>query len=330
MGPPGELVNAGDLDGDGTDDLIWSKAGDGVWVKHSTTMSWTRLTPAAAGDMTSGDMNGDGRNDLVGSWTSGVYYKDSIGGGWIKMAPLADLIAAGDLDGDGTGDIIWSKAGEGVWVKHSSAGKWTRLTPAAAGDMTSGDMNGDGRDDLVGSWTSGVYYKDSIDGGWIKMAPPGDVIAAGDLDGDGTDDLLWSKAGDGVWVKHSSTASWTRLTPAPAGHMDAGNMRGGVNPWPSAAIEGFLEPPAPTGGYTDGPRSISDYEDLSDEGPGGWNFVYSEEANLVPQDADSAKTTRIPGPGEAGFTYTEQENLIPQEDIESSQKKRKMTSRREK
>jgi hypothetical protein len=130
---------------------------------------------------------------------------------------------------------------------------WTRLTPAAAGDMTSGDMNGDGRDDLVGSWTSGVYYKDSIGGGWVKMAPPADLVAAGDLDGDGTDDLFWSKTGDGVWVKSSITMNWTRLTPAAAMHMDAGLMRGGLNPWPSASIEGLIELPAPIGGYAEGP-----------------------------------------------------------------------------
>ena len=48
-------------------------------------MSWTMLTPAAAIDMTSGDMNGDGRDDLVGNWTSGVYYKDTVGGAWVKI-----------------------------------------------------------------------------------------------------------------------------------------------------------------------------------------------------------------------------------------------------
>ena len=51
-----------------------------------------------------------------------------------------------------------------------------------------------------------------------------------------------------VWVKHSTTTTWTQLTPAAATHMDAGNMRGGMNPWQSAAIEGFIELSAPLGG----------------------------------------------------------------------------------
>jgi hypothetical protein len=320
LGPSGELVSAGDLDGDGTDDLLWSKMGDGVWVNRSSWMSWTRYTPAAAGDLTSGDMNGDGRDDLLGIWISGVYYKDSIGGGWVKIAPSADLIAAGDLDGDGTDDCLWSKAGDGVWVKSSTTMSWTKLTPAAAGDIASGDMNGDGRDDLVGSWNSGVYYKDSIGGSWVMMAPSADLVAAGDLDGDGTEDLLWSKASNGVWVKYPSTL-WDRLTPAAATHMDAGWMRAGTNPWPSAAIEGFVELSAPIGGSAIGPGTISDYEDLSDEGPGGWNFVYTEEANLIPQNPDSAKIMAIPGPEEPGFQYIEQLNLAPAKNQGSKKEK---------
>jgi hypothetical protein len=153
------------------------------------------------------------------------------------------------------------------------------------------------------------------------MAPSADLIAAGDLDGDGTDDLLWSKAGDGVWVKSSTTMNWTRLTPAAAGHMDAGLMRGGTNPWPSASIGGLIDFPAPRGGYADGPGSISEYVDLSDKGPGGWNFDYSEEANLVPQENDSGIMMKIAGPGEPGFRYFEQKNLMPQKKQENGKKK---------
>jgi hypothetical protein len=103
--------------------------------------------------------------------------------------------------------------------------------------------------------------------------------------------------------------------------MDAGNLRGGENPWPSAAIEGFKELPSPKGGYSIGPGSISEYKDLSDEGPGGWNFVFSEEINLLPQENNSGIMMRIPGPGEPGFQYLEQENLMPDEDGGSKKRK---------
>jgi hypothetical protein len=97
--------------------------------------------------------------------------------------------------------------------------------------------------------------------------------------------------------------------------MDAGFMRGGGNPWPSASIEGFIELPAPLGGYAEGPGSLLEYIDLSEEGPGGWNFIFSEEENLVPYKSDSGMMMKIPGPGEPGFRYTEQKNLFPNEDV---------------
>jgi hypothetical protein len=320
MAPWSHLLAAGDLDGDGTDDLLWSKTGDGVWVKFSMTGAWTKLCSAPAWDMASGDMNGDGRDDLVGNWPTGVYYKNSIGGVWMKMAPLADFIAAGDLDGDGTDDLLWSKAGDGVWVKSSSTMGWTRLTPAAAIDMASGDMNGDGRDDLVGNWPTGTYYKNSIGGAWVRIGPVGGLIGAGNLDGDGKDDLLWSNSGDGVWVKYSSTVSWSKLHATAARHLGAGKMRGGANPWSIAGNE-ILNLTVLSGEHTEGPGNIFDYVDLSDEGPGGWNFVFQDERNLVPYKSETDRIHKVPGPGEPGFTCIEQPNLVPQETIKNKKTK---------
>jgi hypothetical protein len=229
------------------------------------------------------------------------------------MGPAADKIAAGDWDGDGTDDLFWSNTGDGVWVKRSSTGSWAggQLSGLAAIDIASGDISGDGRDDLVGIWDSGVFYKDAIFGLWVMTGPVGELIGAGDLDRDGIDDVLWSNAGDGVWVKLSTAESWKHgfIIGLAATDIDIGLFRGGKNPWPNASIEGFMELFAPMGGYAEGPGSISEYVDLSDKGPGGRNFVYTEEVNLIPQDTDSAIMTRIPGPGEPGFQYIEEKNI---------------------
>ena len=50
------------------------------------------------------------------------------------------------------------------------------------------------KDDILGTWDgSGVWYRNSETGSWVKMSTPADLVAAGDLDGDSTDDLI------GVW-----------------------------------------------------------------------------------------------------------------------------------
>jgi len=112
---------------------------------------------------------------------------------------------------------------------------------------------------------------------WVKMCSvPAYLVTAGDIDGDGTDDLIgtWSS---GVWVKYSETGTWAKIcTPLPS-DIDAGLFRTG---WGAGAIS--FE--APIGGvYAEGPGSIDNYVDLSSEGPGGWNFAFQVEENLVPQ-----------------------------------------------
>jgi len=96
-------------------------------------------------------------------------------------------------------------------------------------------------------------------------------------------------------------------------------MRGGAG---SAEIEGFMNLPAPIGGgYAEGPGEVAEFEDLSSEGPGGWNFVFQTEKNLIPQEEESIKMMRITSPGEPGFRFIKQKNLIPQEEV--IRKKRK-------
>jgi hypothetical protein len=45
-------------------------------------------------------------------------------------------------------------------------------------------MNGDGREDLFGTWDGqGVFYRDSMSGAWVKLATPATLIAAGERGG---------------------------------------------------------------------------------------------------------------------------------------------------
>ena len=51
-------------------------------------------------------------------------------------------------------------------------------------------MNGDGRAELLGSWTGqGVYWRNNATGAWTQLGTPATKITAGDLDGDGIADL---------------------------------------------------------------------------------------------------------------------------------------------
>ena len=312
LASPATMMICGDLDIDGTDDLIgmWPGQG-GVWIKYSSSEGWVRLSSTAV-HITSGDMNGDARDDLLGTWDGqGVFYRNSATGVWVQLASSASMIASGDLDNDGTDDLIGIWPGQGgVWVKYSATGDWAHIGSTAHW-IGSGDMNGDGRDELLGTWDGqGVFYWNSETGVWVRMASEATMITSGDLDGDGIDDLigLWPTQG-GIWVKTSSTGGW-ELICSTAQYIAAGKMRP-VSGSPEPAAE--MELPLPMGGTEPGPEAAVKKRDESSTGPSGSRFVYIEDLNLIPKESTSVQLKRIPGPGEAGFIWIEQENLFPQE-----------------
>jgi hypothetical protein len=302
-----DSISAGDLDGDGLDDLLgnWSAQG-GVWTKSSSSGVWAKLA-AAAGSIAAGDMDGDGRADLLGTWGGqGVFYRNSRTGAWVMMATPASLVAAGDLDGDGTDDLVGVWPGQGgVWSKRSRDASWTMLA-STADAIAVGDMNGDGRADLVGTWAdSGVFYRDSLTGEWVRIATAAAALAVGDVDGDGVDDLIgfWPDQG-GVWVRYGSDGSWEWLSEA-ADFISSGRMR---------PATGALALPALGSGRVlwnaDGPAALPEFVDLSPAGPGGAKFSFERERNLIPA-ARFWNQRAIPGPGEPGFRWRDAARLFP-------------------
>ena len=323
LATPATKIVAGDLDGDGIDDLIgiWPSQG-GVWVKYSASGAWAQLS-STADWIAAADMNGDGRAELLGSWAGqGVFWRNNTNGAWTQLATPASKITAGDLDGDGTADLIgiWPSQG-GVWVKYSQSGTWAYLS-STADWIAAGDMNGDGRDDLLGAWTGqGVYYRNSMTGQWVLMVTPATMITTGDLDADGKDDLIgiWPTQG-GVWVKYSQSGAWAYLSSS-ADWIATGKMRAG-----NGLALGAVELELPMGGLTFmAPQNQSGFEDLSANNPGRNGFTPIIDKNLRPEEkkATMSLPMRIPGPGEPGFKCIHQENLFPVANLPGNQSRKK-------
>jgi hypothetical protein len=171
-------------------------------------------------------------------------------------------------------------------------------------------MNGDGRDDILGTWPSGVWYRNSITESWVKMSSSANMVAAGDVDGDGKADLIgtWST---GLWVKNSSTSSWTKISVQLPKDIDA-KLFEGWDSGASNAVDGFIQ-------FEEGPESLQNFRDVSNFGPNSGDFVYCEDQNLTPNEDGSVE--RVPGPGEPGFRYSVQKNLVPKESRSTSKKK---------
>ena len=248
----------GDVNGDGRADIVgFGFAGTytafgqtNATFAAPVTASHTFGSGAAAGGWVSqdqtprvvGDVNGDGRADIVGFGFAGTYTglgqadgtfaaplpasntfgSSAAAGGWVSQDQAPRLL--GDVNGDGRADIVGFGFGgtftalgqaDGTFAAPVKASN-TFGSSAAAGGWVSqeqtprllGDVNGDGRADIVGFGYSGTYTalgqadgsfaapilvldtfgSSPAAGGWVSQNETPRVL--GDVNGDGRADIV--------------------------------------------------------------------------------------------------------------------------------------------
>jgi len=248
----------GDVNGDRKVDIV-GFAEDGTYLSLGTGSSFPAGTKVLAsfglnaGSWTQqhprvlGDVNGDGKADIVGFGQDGVYVAFSTGagfqnpvftlanfavnaGGWTLDQPRT----VGDVNGDGKADLV-GFGKDGVLVAFSTGttfqapiltvasfglnvGNWTQDHP-----RTVGDVNGDGKADLVGFGNDGVAVAFSTGNGfqapvftvnnyglnagnWSATNHPRRVA---DINGDGKADLV-GFGNDGIFVSLSTGTGFTK------------------------------------------------------------------------------------------------------------------------
>ncbi|MFK0109956.1 FG-GAP repeat domain-containing protein [Streptomyces sp. NPDC091217] len=159
------------------------------------------------------DFDGDGTSDLVYRNVAGQLYVNTGSAETMALeadvSKVKDVLTPGDLDGDGVQDIltlsssgvlsfhpgIYARVPGGLGSRRTVATGWQIYNKVAA----PGDMNGDGKADLLARTFSGTLYyypglgtgafgsRVKIGTGWQQYD---ELIGAGDLNGDGVGDLL--------------------------------------------------------------------------------------------------------------------------------------------
>lgn len=121
--------------------------------------------------------------------------------------------------------VVVSFEAAGLWVLSPSS-TWTKLHPLSPVDLVTGDLDGNGLDDLVVNFGPGVgIYTWMNHATWVAIHNAAPTrMAIGDLDNDGRDDLVVVFPGSGVW--HLSEGTWRRIHPLDASTLEVANLDG--------------------------------------------------------------------------------------------------------
>jgi hypothetical protein len=227
--------------------LTLALAASGLWAPQAHAFQQIVIDaggPGSAWGKAVGDIDGDRRKDLVvggvGPSRPGLYWYRNPGWGKAAIDAAARIgtdIEVADVNRDGRADVaviyrVGARYGL-AWYENMGGGAWRRHMVDAdkeLHDIEAGDLDGDGRPDVVGRSQGGggralhVWRQTTAAGGWaysrVGLPEGGEGLLAVDLDRDRKPDIAVGK----YWLKNVSRpggVAFRRYTYNPAAPANA-------------------------------------------------------------------------------------------------------------
>lgn len=175
-----------------------------------------------AANLAIGDVTGDGVADIVSCSEGAAFVLTKSGKemtpAWFSEPSGCSAVTLGDTNGDGTKEIIVgtdAHGSGGILIYDPStlgpARKSTSLgTTIPVTDVAFGDVDGDGKPEIVATTSSSVYVYDAATLAleWTAVGKGGSKVALGDLEGDGSLEIVVNGTTGHVLDAHSQIEKW--------------------------------------------------------------------------------------------------------------------------
>lgn len=223
----GAITASGDINGDGEAEIVVgyglntnNESVFSVFTKDGLPMTGKIKPFSTLGGirLAVGDLDRDGRAEIIAGAGNNENAKARVkiytynGSGLIETgidflaydSNYGVEVAVGDTDGDGQIEVLTLPAGRTpcivkIWEVENTAGTWAvnlkrefLASNARAGKITAGDLNGDGRDEIIVTANDKViaFNEDGTPYG-LEIKEDGEInVAAGDVNGDGVAEIV--------------------------------------------------------------------------------------------------------------------------------------------